>query len=525
MLVGWVALRALHCVTAPQASTRAAPRRGLAAVEVIALLALLCGLGALVAPLMSVGVLQSVGCVTQKLARMVGGELGESGACGSGRGRSAAVLDGNRLGTLRVVQAGAGVDVLAGNSGEDRIERARVWVRDLSADDIARLWPTHKNAFLDIASQPNELAGRQLFSIWLRSLQDELDHERRIQQQLTARLCHGAPAADCPRWRDYWTLVWQQRLDELEPEYRHNARRLAELRWLLAGIGHVRGTLLENGNGSTWLRREEPRRYTLDELDQLADEGARRRQLRDQLGGAYPGRLANVPSLPRGRLGIAATSPKGARTSAPPRHLRTVTAQDLTRGGRTLLLGEGDFSFTRALVRALGHGRGIVSTSYDSASQVVSKYPGQTSQGVRPATAHISEATRSGVIVEHGVDATRIRATLSDKGPFNTIVFNFPYVPEATRGGTTNTVGMLDSFFANAGQVLAPGGRIYLTLASDHYVRRLRPVDRAAGWRLVEEQRFDAGQFPGYRHQRTVGHGSAESTRGGGGRTFVFEKE
>ncbi|MFO7565375.1 MAG: Rossmann-like fold-containing protein [Enhygromyxa sp.] len=252
------------------------------------------------------------------------------------------------------------------------------------------------------------------------------------------------------------------------------------------------------------------------------------RSLEGQLG-YYETVVRDMEAIAAGGRGWIAALPSDARTLAP----GTIAGGRVgRRRRRTLLLGEGDFSFTHALVRQLGGGEGIVASSYDSRAQVEAKYHGRQSNEVRPAAEYIAEASarqessRPGATIMHEVDATRLRATLGGReGPYDVIVFNYPYVPEASRGGAARTKAMLDQFFANADQVLAPGGRIYLTLAGDYHVSRYRPTERAAGWRLVEVQRFDPAQFSGYRHQRTEREGSASSTEGAHGMTFVFERQ
>lgn len=71
---------------------------------------------------------------------------------------------------------------------------------------------------------------------------------------------------------------------------------------------------------------------------------------------------------------------------------------------RILLVGEGDFSFTRSLLRLLGTGANLVATSYDSREVAHQKYA---------SAADIEkELLASGVVVKYGVDATRLAACL-----------------------------------------------------------------------------------------------------------------
>ena len=101
---------------------------------------------------------------------------------------------------------------------------------------------------------------------------------------------------------------------------------------------------------------------------------------------------------------------------------------------RVLLVGEGDFSFSRSLLEhhAITH---IYATSLDTRSGVLSKYP--------QAATHLKvlEAQDSSQ-VEYGVDATKLGRAGGGgggkevrKGGWDRIVFNFPHV-----GGLTKDV-------------------------------------------------------------------------------------
>ena len=101
---------------------------------------------------------------------------------------------------------------------------------------------------------------------------------------------------------------------------------------------------------------------------------------------------------------------------------------------RVLLVGEGDFSFSRSLLEH--HGIiNIYATSLDTRSGVLSKYP--------QAATHLKviEAQDSSQ-VEYGVDATKLGRAGGGgggkevrKGGWDRIVFNFPHV-----GGLTKDV-------------------------------------------------------------------------------------
>lgn len=98
-----------------------------------------------------------------------------------------------------------------------------------------------------------------------------------------------------------------------------------------------------------------------------------------------------------------------------------------------LTVGDGDFSFSLALARALcpeggggpAGGGGLVATSHESAASVLSVYPN--------AAETLAELKRRGVAVFHDVDATDLQSTLPahslpQGGAFHRVVWNFPCV-------------------------------------------------------------------------------------------------
>ncbi|KAH8724767.1 hypothetical protein GQ44DRAFT_740115 [Phaeosphaeriaceae sp. PMI808] len=239
-----------------------------------------------------------------------------------------------------------------------------------------------------------------------------------------------------------------------------------------------------------------------------------------------------------------------------------------------LLVGEGDFSFTHSL--ALAHGcANITSTSLDTAPSIREKYP--SFEAIRADL----EGLTPPVPIHHAVDATKVstykhlrcvRDDDDDDGDdegkgWDTIAFMFPHT-----GGLSTHVNrqvrsnqaLLVSFFkscletatsAQRMQVLASqrqmhgrkkptpllplpqarapflrmGGRIVVTLfeGEPYSLWNVRDLARHVGLKVVESWKFDAGQYPGYKHVRTLG-----AIEGGGGwkgedreaRVYVFEK-
>ena len=134
---------------------------------------------------------------------------------------------------------------------------------------------------------------------------------------------------------------------------------------------------------------------------------------------------AGAASLPNARpetcLRLAAAKPNAARAASIGLY---------SRGQRILTVGDGDFSFSLALARALGGAR-LVATSYESLDTLTRVYGTSCTDTLR-------ELCKLGVRVIHGVDAGDLGATLpSDALPaagFDRIVWNFPCVARGSDG-------------------------------------------------------------------------------------------
>jgi hypothetical protein len=92
------------------------------------------------------------------------------------------------------------------------------------------------------------------------------------------------------------------------------------------------------------------------------------------------------------------------------------------KGGQLLVVGDGDFSFAKGLVKHLGgDGDGLVLTSYDSLKAVAYKYSN--------AKGNIDACQKAGAEVMHGVDATKLKQAFPSR-KFDRIIFNFPHSGE-----------------------------------------------------------------------------------------------
>ena len=123
-----------------------------------------------------------------------------------------------------------------------------------------------------------------------------------------------------------------------------------------------------------------------------------------------------------GRLKVQASETDPAFKSASskaPNHAPQPRSLSFSSAEKILVVGDGDFSFSRGLVIHVGgSGENLVLTSYDTAEELASKYP--------QARANVDFVLKRGAVVRHGVDATRLEEAFPDE-LFDRIVFNFPH--------------------------------------------------------------------------------------------------
>ena len=124
-------------------------------------------------------------------------------------------------------------------------------------------------------------------------------------------------------------------------------------------------------------------------------------------------------SLPNARPETCFRLVRAANSTKKPR----VTSIGLYRQGQSILtVGDGDFSFSLALARALKGAR-VVATSYESHASLAKVYGTACIDTLR-------ELEQLGAVVAHGVDAAELGTTLPagavPTGGFDRVVWNFP---------------------------------------------------------------------------------------------------
>ncbi|MDG9700677.1 Rossmann-like fold-containing protein [Streptomyces sp. DH37] len=182
--------------------------------------------------------------------------------------------------------------------------------------------------------------------------------------------------------------------------------------------------------------------------------------------------------------------------------------------GKVLLVGEGNLTFTEAnLTLNRNLPSNLTATVYEKEEDVKEAATLRRAQELR----------NKGVNVEYNVDATKLDAR-RPRILYDNIVWMFPHPGGSRAHVTSRGQELLRNFLSSAQKVLAPGGRISVTLKSDWYVKRWKPgsIGKGVGLRLVEERPFSQGEYPGYSHERTAS--GARPADVSSGITFIFAK-
>lgn len=201
----------------------------------------------------------------------------------------------------------------------------------------------------------------------------------------------------------------------------------------------------------------------------------------------------------------------------------------------TLVVGDGDFSWSRALAELRGAagdgGIGLTATCYDCEDGLVRKYGA-------PAAENISALRAASARVLTGIDATRMHTVdaLADlRGRCRYVVFNFPHAGAGIKDEATNTRlhrELIERFLLSAAAMLdhtLPDAEVHVTLKRGRpYSTWNIPALTTPALACNRSFAFDPTVYPGYVHRRTLGPSplraepNADVSKGDGALTHAF---
>lgn len=205
-------------------------------------------------------------------------------------------------------------------------------------------------------------------------------------------------------------------------------------------------------------------------------------------------------------------------------------------GERILLVGEGNFTFARALCKHVGVEKdsstsGVYASCLDSEAELRQKYPDAAT-----CRKEIEETLGGTCLL--GVDGTRLHKVKEFRGAFRKIVFNFPHVGSGEKDVDKNIAQhrqLLAAFFSSAMKCLDPEKDGYIHVA-------LKTGEPYKSWKIVQTARaaapelelktavpFITSAWEGYAHRRTAGFSERHSSRDSeelakGAKVYVFKR-
>jgi len=200
------------------------------------------------------------------------------------------------------------------------------------------------------------------------------------------------------------------------------------------------------------------------------------------------------------------------------------------QGQKILLVGEGNFSFAKALCEKLGNQPGVIATTFDSKEVCAKKY--------EDAKANKLDIRKMNGEILHNVDARNLLGTHDGlfKQAFDRIIFNFPHLGHGEKDMEKNIRDhqeFFEHFFRSAVECLKPDSRseIHVSLKEGEPYKswKIGPccTRGAPNLEIKTAISFQPQQWPGYEHRRTIGFEPLFSTQDNldiqkGAMTYIF---
>lgn len=183
--------------------------------------------------------------------------------------------------------------------------------------------------------------------------------------------------------------------------------------------------------------------------------------------------------------------------------------------GRTLLVGEGNFSFALSLAKKPQIAANkLVATTFENEANLSEEV-----------ITNVKKLKAMGAMVLYGVDATKLSAVFGS-WVFDNIIFQFPHAGsrDAIEGHNPNFILVRD-FLMSAKSQLQRGGQVLISVVDTPHYRGAFQFEEAAiiaGFKPPETYKFDPNSFPEYEHIMTHQNASALDNHDKF-RTFIFK--
>jgi len=163
--------------------------------------------------------------------------------------------------------------------------------------------------------------------------------------------------------------------------------------------------------------------------------------------------------------------------------------------GRTLFVGEGNFSFCLSIARQIRNPYNIIATTNEAQNE----FSDLTKQ-------NINSLQRLGVKVFQKTDATQIHKDFAGQA-FNKIIFQFPHTGsrEPIQGRNPNFI-LLRDFLKSAKHLLSYGGKVVVSIVDSPYYQGAFQIEEAgteAKYKRYSVYKFNPLLFPNYIHTMT----------------------
>lgn len=177
---------------------------------------------------------------------------------------------------------------------------------------------------------------------------------------------------------------------------------------------------------------------------------------------------------------------------------KSITKYDFVskiKGGSTLLVGEGNLSFTISLVKKLQLLPNLITSTYEDSSEL-SEYTESNAKVLKQAR----------IKVLHGLDATKLHKNFYSNA-FDTIIFQFPHSGsrEGINGMNANYL-LVKKFIISASYILKTDGAILITIVDSDFYNNMFRFDQLAeelGISHPVKYTFDPKDYPEYEHTMT----------------------